>query len=185
MGLQRVLLSDDDRPLDEMLQDPPETADASAELQLDVAPRRDVVEVPSIVDLDGEDRLTLEKLLPDLPTLRSPVSQQEEEVFLSAYHDMPWRPAWVPVLRTAVDIKRREREQDDVRDHHRRALQTEFAEGRVTAVNGRCAPIPVLTTGSFIPRAQALAYLDRCGFAYGDDVADAKAHGNEHSKQPK
>lgn len=185
MGLQRVLLSDDDRTLDEMLRDPPETADASAELPLDVAPRREVVEVPSIVDLDGEDRLTLEKLLPDLPTLRSPVSQQEEEAFLFAYHDMPGRPAWVPVLRTAVDIKRREREQDDVRDHHRRALQTEFAEGRVTAVNGRNAPIPVLTTGSFIPRAQALAYLDRCGFAYGDDVADAKAHGNKHSKQPK
>ncbi|WP_221623318.1 helix-turn-helix transcriptional regulator [Burkholderia ubonensis] len=185
MGLQRVLLSDDDRTLDEMLRDPPETADAGAELPLDVAPRREVVEVPSIVDLDDEDRLAFEKLLQDLPVLRSPLSPQDEEAFLSAYHDIRGRPAWVPVLVTAADIKRRELAQDDVRDHHRRALQTEFAEGKVTAVNGRNAPIPVLTTGSFIPRKQALAYLERCGLAYGDDVADAKAHGRKQSKLPK
>ncbi|MDN8036985.1 helix-turn-helix transcriptional regulator [Burkholderia vietnamiensis] len=185
MGLQRVLLSDDDRTLDEMLRDAAEVADAVAERPLEVAPRREVVEVPSIVDLDDEDRLAFEELLLDYPTLRPLLSSQNEEAFLSAYHDILKRPSWVPVFRTAADIKRREREQDDVRDHHRRALQTEFAEGRVAAVDGRNAPIPVLTTGSFIPRAQALAYLDRCGLAYGDDVTDAKARGNKHTKQLK
>ncbi|WP_236862153.1 plasmid pRiA4b ORF-3 family protein [Burkholderia pseudomallei] len=174
MGLQRVLLSDDDRTLDEMLRDPPEAVDAGAELPLDAAPRREVVEVPWIVDLDDDDRRTLETLLPDLPALRAPVSPEDEEAFLSAYHDTPGRPAWEPVLVTAADIKRCELTHDGIRDHHRRALQTEFAEGRVTAVNGRNGPIPVLTTGSFIPRTQALAYLDRCGLAYGDDVTDGK-----------
>lgn len=185
MGLQRVLLSDDGRTLDEMLQEPAETADVGIELSLDVAPRREVVELPSIVDLDNDDRCALEKLLPDLPALHSPVSPQDEEAFLAAYHDTPVRPAWVPVLVTAAEIKRRERQQDDVRDHHRRALQTEFAEGRVAAVNRGNAPIPVLTTGSFIPRAQALAYLDRCGLAYGDDAAGAKGRSNKQSKQPR
>lgn len=185
MSLQRVLLSDDDRTLDEMLRDAPEAADAVAERPLEVAPRREVVEVPSIVDLDDEDRLAFEELLLDYPALRSLLSPQNEEAFLSAYHNLSKRPAWVPVFRTATDIKRREREQDDVRERHRQALQTEFAEGRVTAVNGRNAPIPVLTTGSFIPRAQALAYLDRCGLAYGDGVTDAKARGNKQTKRPK
>ncbi|WP_366919727.1 AlpA family phage regulatory protein [Burkholderia orbicola] len=185
MGLQRVLLSDDDRTLDEMLRDPPEAVDAGAELPLDAAPRREVVEVPWIVDLDDDDRRTLETLLPDLPALRAPVSPEDEEAFLSAYHDTPGRPAWEPVLVTAADIKRCELTHDGIRDHHRRALQTEFAEGRVTAVNGRNGPIPVLTTGSFIPRTQALAYLDRCGLAYGDDVTDGKACGNKHTKRPK
>ncbi|WP_216861607.1 helix-turn-helix transcriptional regulator [Burkholderia glumae] len=185
MGLQRVLLSDDDRTLGEMLLNAPEAADAVAELPLEVPPRRDVVEVPSIIDLDDEDRLAFEELLQDYPALRSLLSPQNEETFLSAYHDIPRRPSWVPVFQTTNDRNRREREQDDVREHHRQALQTEFAEGRVTAVNGRNAPIPVLTTGSFIPRAQALAYLDRCGLAYGDDATDVKARGNKHSKQPK
>ncbi|WP_334016300.1 helix-turn-helix transcriptional regulator [Burkholderia cepacia] len=185
MGLQRVLLSDDDRTLGEMLLDAPEAADAVAELPLEVPPRRDVVEVPSIIDLDDEDRLAFEEMLQDYPALRSLLSPQNEEAFLSAYHDIPRRPSWVPVFQTTNDRNRREREQDDVREYHRQALQTEFAEGRVTAVNGRNAPIPVLTTGSFIPRAQALAYLDRCGLAYGDDVMDAKARGNKHTKQPK
>ncbi|KWZ42665.1 hypothetical protein WS72_07130 [Burkholderia savannae] len=156
MGLQRVLLSDDDHTLDEMLRDAPEAADAVAERPLEVASRREVVEVPSIVDLDDDDRLAFEELLLDYPMLRSLLSPQNEDAFLSAYRDVPRRPTWVPVFRTAPNIKRREQEQDDVRDHHRRALQTEFAEGGVTAVNGRNAPIPVLTTGSFIPRAQAL-----------------------------
>lgn len=185
MGLQRVLLSDDDRTLDEMLREPPEAPDGDDELPLNVAPRREVVELPSIVDLDDDDRVVLEKLLPDLPTLCSPISPQDEEAFLSAYRDTSGRPAWVPVLVTAADIKRHERQQDDARDHHRRALQTEFAEGRVTAVNSRNAPVPVLTTGSFIPRAQALAYLDRCGLAYGDDAASAKVRRSKQSKQPK
>ncbi|MEV9634019.1 AlpA family phage regulatory protein [Burkholderia pseudomallei] len=185
MGLQRVLLSDDDRTLEEMLRDPPEAVDAGAELPLDTAPRREVVELPWIVDLDDDDRRTLEALLPDLPALRSPVSSEDEEAFLSAYHRTLGRPAWEPVLVTAADIKRRELAQDGIRDHHRRVLQTEFAEGRVSAVNGRNAPIPVLTTGSFIPRTQALAYLDRCGLAYGDDVTDGKARGNKHTKRPK
>ncbi|WP_322041356.1 helix-turn-helix transcriptional regulator [Burkholderia diffusa] len=185
MGLQRVLLSDDDRTLDEMLREPPEALDGDGELPLSVASRREVVELPSIVDLNDDDRVVLEKLLPDLPTLRSPLSPKDEEAFLSAYRDTPGRPGWVPVLVTAADIKRRERQQDDARDHHRRVLQTEFAEGRVTAVNARNAPIPVLTTGSFIPRAQAFAYLDRCGLAYCADVVDAKARGDKKSKQPK
>ncbi|MBR8205737.1 hypothetical protein [Burkholderia vietnamiensis] len=102
MGLQRVLLSDDGRTLDEMLQEPAETADVGIELSLDVAPRREVVELPSIVDLDNDDRCALEKLLPDLPALHSPVSPQDEEAFLAAYHDTPVRPAWVPVLVTAA-----------------------------------------------------------------------------------
>lgn len=185
MGLQRVLLSDDDRTLDEMFREPSGAPDGDDELPLNVAPRREVVELPSIVDLDDDDRGVLDKLLPDLPTLRSPLSPQDEEAFLSAYRDTPGRPAWMPVLVTAADIKRRERQQDDARDHHRRALQTEFAEGRVMAVNSRNAPVPVLTTGSFIPRAQALAYLDRCGLAYGDDPASVKVRRSKQSKQPK
>ncbi len=137
MGLQRVLLSDDNRTLGEMLLNAPEAADVVAELPLEVPPRRDVVEVPSIIDLDDEDRLAFEELLQDYPALRSLLSPQNEETFLSAYHDIPRRPSWVPVFQTTNDRNRREREQDDVREHHRQALQTEFAEGRVTAVNGR------------------------------------------------
>jgi predicted DNA-binding transcriptional regulator AlpA len=185
MGLQRTLLSEDGFTLEEMLRESPETPDAGAELQLDVVPRREVVELPSVLDLDDEDLRVLEALLPHLPALRHPLSPLDEEAFLSAYRDTPGRPAWTPVLVTAADIKRRELEQDGVRDQHRRALQAEFAVGRLTAVNGRNAPVPVLTTGSFIPRMQALAYLDRCGLAYADDAADAKAHGNKQSKQPK
>ncbi|ENG0237351.1 hypothetical protein KTD19_13045 [Burkholderia multivorans] len=128
--------------LTEMLREPPEAPNGDDGLSLNVAPRRAVVELPSIVDLDDGDRVNREKLLPDLPTLCSPLSPQDEEAFLSTYSDTPGRPAWMPVLVTTANIKRRERQQDDTRDHHRRVLQTEFAEGRVTAVNSRNARFP-------------------------------------------
>lgn len=185
MGLQRTLLSHDGFTLDEMLQESPEISDVGAELPLDATPRREVVELPSVVDLDEEDRRVLEALLPHLPALRHPLSVLDEEAFLSAYRNTPGRPSWTPVLLTTADVKRRELERDGIHDRHWRALQVEFAEGRLTAVNGRNAPVQVLTTGSFIPRMQALAYLDRCGLAYADDAADAKAHPNKQSKQPK
>ncbi|WP_010095817.1 hypothetical protein [Burkholderia ubonensis] len=67
MGLQRVLLSDDDFTVDEMLRESPETSDASTELELNVGPRREVVELPSIVDLVDDDRRAPETLLPAVP----------------------------------------------------------------------------------------------------------------------
>lgn len=82
MGLLRVLLSDDDRTLDEMLREPPEAPDGDDELPLNVAPRREVVELQSVVDLDDDDRVVPEKLLPDLPTLRSPLSLQDDEAWI-------------------------------------------------------------------------------------------------------
>lgn len=121
--------------------------------------------------LTDSERRWLEGRLPHLPPLHYPMSGEEVAAFLEAYRRLEQRPAWEPVLLTEVDIGRRKAEQALVLTRQRKALQDEFAAGRVTAVDSRYVPVRALAMGSFIPRDQAVAYLERCGLAHdGNDV---------------
>lgn len=184
-GLQRVLLSDDGRTLDEILLEKPRTLDVGVEeLPLESPAPREVVEWPTTGELDPDDRRLLEGLLPQLPPLRCGMSEADKTAFWSAYYNTPGRPTWAPILMTEADLMQRKRQQDATADLHRKALQIEFADGRLMAVNGRNAPVPMLTTGSFIPRNQAIAYLERCGLTYRGDEVDAGIEDDEQSMQP-
>ncbi|WP_423193154.1 AlpA family phage regulatory protein [Cupriavidus sp. H18C2] len=121
--------------------------------------------------LTDSERLWLEGQLPKLPPLRYPMSDEEVAAFLDAYRRVEKRPAWEPVLLTAADLERRKADQAMALARHRKALQDEFAVGIVTAVDGRYVPVPVLAMGSFIPREQAIAYLERCGLAHDGNCA--------------
>lgn len=121
--------------------------------------------------LTDSERLWLESQLPQLPPLRYPMSDEEMAAFLDAYRRLEKRPAWEPVLLTAADLERRKADQAMALARHRKALHDEFAARRVAAVDSRYIPVLVLAMGSFIPRAQAIAYLERCGLAHdGNDA---------------
>lgn len=113
--------------------------------------------------LSDSDRCWLEGVLPQLPPLRYPISDEEAAAFLTAYRDLKERPEWEPMLMTTAEMERRKDGQTAVLARQREALQAEFKRGSIVAVDSVYVPVPVLTIGSFIPREQAVAYLERCG----------------------
>jgi len=166
---QRVLQSDDDLTLDEQRTD---QLGAAASSQSILPPGNElnyvVVDLTLPYELTEDDRRVMVKLLARLPVLRYPMSEEDAAAFMSAYAKLPNRPAWEPVLITAATIERRKAEQDEVMHAHQKALQDELAHGRLVAVDASHAPVPRLAFGAFIPREQAIAYLDRCGIWHSD-----------------
>ncbi|WP_198139503.1 AlpA family phage regulatory protein [Ralstonia sp. A12] len=168
-GFQSVLLSADGRTLDQMVADQYNGAEpAEPELPLG----KQVVEFLSPYPLDDNDRRVLEALLPQLPPLSYPMSDEAAAAFLDAYRDLSGRPAWEPVLMDAVYIERRRDEQMRVMEQHQRELREEFAAGRFVAVDRRHLRVKALMAGTYILREDAIAYLKERGLTGGDvDVA--------------
>ena len=127
-------------------------------------------------ELSDEDRTLIEKLLPDLPALHFPFTKQAVTKFMSAYSAHPNRPAWKPLLVTAAHIEKLKADQHKAMVLHQKALLEELAFGRLTAVNANHIPAKTLAPGVFIPRKEAIAYLDRCGMSHGDFEFDDALH---------
>lgn len=172
-GFQSVILSPEGRTLDQMVADQHNGVEpAEPELPLG----KQVVEFPSLYPLDDNDRRVLEALLPQLPPLRYPMSDEAAVAFLDAYRDLSGRPAWEPVLMSAVEIERRRDEQMKVREQHQRELREEFAAGRLVAVDRRHLRVKALMAGTYLLREDAIAYLKEHGLTVGegsptDDIA--------------
>ncbi|MGA4244464.1 AlpA family phage regulatory protein [Ralstonia solanacearum] len=128
-------------------------------------------EVSLPYQLTEADRRALSERLPDLPPLQYPISDADKSAFLDAWFRLKNRPTWEPILVTAAYIDRRKNEQPAVLAQHQTALQDEFASGKLDALNAYHAPVRALMAGSFIPRQQAIAYLERRGIAHSDQEA--------------
>lgn len=118
--------------------------------------------------LSDEDRTLIEKLLPDLPALHFPFTEEDVTKFMNAYLAHPNRPAWKPILATAAHVEKLKADQHKAMVLHQKALLEELALGRLTAVNANHIPAKTLAPGVFIPRKEAIAYLGRCGMSHGD-----------------
>ena len=173
---QSVLISADGRTLDQLVSSGQSASAATGELELPLTepeyPCYQVGELSGQFNLTDDDRRTLEKLLPKLPPLRSPMSEDEVAAFMDAYLRLPDHPAWEPVLISATTIENREMEHGAIKRHHQQMLQDELACGRLVAVNHNHIRVATLGAGYFIPRSQAIAYLERYGFAYRDGIPD-------------
>lgn len=189
-ALQSVLLSDDGRMLDQLrLEDQPDAAESSTPfLPLSCDLQHQVVELTLPYKLTNDDRQLMEKLLADLPALHYPMSEDDVATFMDAYFNLPNRPAWEPVLVSATTIERRKVEQDTVRHHHQKALQGELTHGRLAAVNANHVLVAKLAIGNFLPRDQAIVYLDRCGISHRDKAMgrpfDAETQVSEIHQEP-
>lgn len=115
-----------------------------------------------------EDRTLIEKLLPDLPALHFPFTEQDATKFMNAYSAHPNRPAWKPLLVTAAHVEKLKVEQHKTMILHQKVLLEELALGRLTAVNANHIPAKTLAPGVFIPRKEAISYLNRCGISHDD-----------------
>jgi predicted DNA-binding transcriptional regulator AlpA len=175
-GLQSVLLADDGRTLDQLTRTVPDSAlPAGSWLALDQTSHRDVVELSLPYELGDADRRTLESILPQLPALAYPISDTDEAAFFEAYFKLRDRPAWKPDLATASWMDRRKRDYMKALEGHQKAVREEHAHGRIRAINAAHVPVAVLTGGSFIPRLQAIAYLEGCGYVIDDGSERAGA----------
>lgn len=168
-ALQSVLISEDGRTLDQLAVDSgPLAASETPGLDLAGPTRVQVVELPMTHELTDDDRRALVELLPKLPKLRYPISDEAAAAFMEAYRSLRDRPAWEPILITTRTIEQRKYRQDAAMQHHRQALQEEFANGRLVSVDSSHVPTVALAAGSYIPREQAIAYLARVGLSYCD-----------------
>ncbi|KGV08976.1 hypothetical protein [Burkholderia pseudomallei] len=168
---QSVLVSNDGRTLNELVSSDQAVVNEPAvgELPFHEPSPPQIGELTLPYELTDADREAFAKVLVDIKRpLRYPMSDEERAEFMEAYCKLPNRPMWMPALVTEETINRRKSEHDAVLLRHQRALLQEFEAGRLTPVNAYHAPVASLMAGTFIPRAQAVAYLERHGFAYQD-----------------
>ncbi|RBB36771.1 hypothetical protein DPV79_24245 [Burkholderia reimsis] len=173
---QSVLVSNDGRTLNELLSSDQAVVNepAVSELPFHEPSPPQIGELTLPYELSDADREAFAKVLVDIKRpLRYPMSDEERAEFMEAYCKLPNRPMWMPALVTEETINRRKSDHDAVLLRHQRALLQEFEAGRLTPVNAYHAPVATLMAGTFIPREQAIAYLERHGFEYGDDAPDA------------
>ncbi|BBA42659.1 MULTISPECIES: helix-turn-helix transcriptional regulator [Burkholderia] len=134
--------------------------------------------------LTEDDRRALSRLLPGLPSLRYPNSDEDKAAFLDAWLGLKERPSWEPILMTAADMERYKFEQSEIQVRHQLALRDEFARGQLSVVDARYAPVVALAPGSFILRESAVAYLSRCGLVPDDGDVNVDAGCNNQSPEP-
>jgi hypothetical protein len=128
---------------------------------------KQVVELSVPYPLDDSDRRVLEALLPQLPPLSYPMSDEVAAAFLEAYRDLPGRPAWEPVLMTAANIEQHRDEQMRVMEQHQRELREAFAAGSLAAVDRHHVCVKALMAGTYLLREDAIAYLKERGLTAG------------------
>lgn len=165
-GLQNVLISDDGRTLDGLL--PRDGEPASTLFEKESA---EVVEHFVEAALTDHDRRELAALLPLLPALRYPVSDEAACSFLDAYCSLSARPEWAPVLITEADVEARRAKQRQTLIDHQKALQEDCSRGLVVAIDERHMHVPVLKVGCLISREDAIGYLKRHRLPYVDGAA--------------
>jgi hypothetical protein len=122
--------------------------------------------------LKDEDRRLMGKLLRALPTLHYPLSEKDVAEFKEAYSALPNRPTWEPLLITTAHVEKLKEEQYKVVCRHQKALLEELALGRLVAVTADHVRVTTFIPGVFIPKKEAIAYLDRWGISYVDSEFD-------------
>ncbi|WEY37774.1 AlpA family phage regulatory protein [Paraburkholderia sp. SUR17] len=165
-GLQNVLVSDDGRTLDGLL-----PRDGEPAPTLFGKEPAEVVEHFVEASLTDHDRRELAALLPRLPVLRYPVSDEAACSFLDAYCSLSARPEWAPVLITVADVEARRAKQRQTLTDHQRALQADCSRGLMVAIDERHMHVPVLKVGCLISREDAIGYLKRHRLPYEEGVA--------------
>jgi hypothetical protein len=177
---QRDLLQHDRVDADARLSLP--TAMERANDQLDQAPgavERQIwkltVEHQFPKELTSSDRKRLRKVLPGLPPLRYPMSDDFREMFMQAFRVKACDWLWEPILLTDRYIQLQRQRQEHVFTEQLLVLGNEFSWEHVIIVDQ--AHIPVSTFNVhlgrghyFLSRQSAIQYLEQHGFGYGDIV---------------
>jgi len=125
--------------------------------------------------LTNDDRAYLARVLPRLPVLQIPYSDDVVETFLREFRALPDRPSWDPVLLTESRYLQEQariiEERWALSSQHLQVLQQWLDSGRIRAFRGSHVPVNELLVGTLIPRRDVLAYLDYCELPYSGKKA--------------
>ncbi len=170
---QGILFSSDGRTLDQRLESNGNGVDESHSQVLLCDPVNvAVTEFELPFDLSEDDRSALEEVLPKLPMLRYPMSEEERGAFMTAYCELKDHPPWVPILVTSATLVQRKEHQDEVMRKHQHALRKAFQLEKLNAVDRSYVRVMELSMDCYFPRDQAIAYLRWNGMDYSDQEAD-------------
>ena len=115
------------------------------------------------VGLNDKDRADFMPLLADLPDLHGDMTDFEIDTFLYCYSILPNRLAWLPRLMRRVDPYDLFSLKSDCWANHRKELQNRLNEGKIQAFDDGHFSVKQIGIGVYIPRAQAIEYLNECG----------------------
>ena len=115
------------------------------------------------VGLTDKDKTDFMPLLADLPDLHGNMTDFEIDSFLYLYSILPNRLAWLPRLMRRVDPFDLFSLKSDCWANHRKELQIRLNEGKIQAFDAGHLSVKQIGIGVYIPRAQAIEYLNECG----------------------
>lgn len=120
--------------------------------------------------ITDEDRSKLEPLLIDLPPLHGKMYDLEIATFLYLYETLPNRLPWTPIINDEAHILKTKYEQEKIQDIHREKLQQRLQGCRIQAFDLLHCPAKHIGPNVFIPRMQAIEYLNECGIKIRQNV---------------
>lgn len=126
------------------------------------------IKVPHL--LDDVDRQEFAKILPKLPSVRYPMSEEATAIFMEAYMNLPGRPIWRPHFVTAEMIFDRELRNKKIRSDHIEAMRNDHRAGWLVPVNANHVPLEAVELGAHLTRSDALAYLNRRGLPHDEEA---------------
>jgi len=172
VAYQSELVSDDGRPLDQLINSEAQSIPVAAgQLSFGGGAPVPIHRFAYPCKLTDADRSELQKVLPQLPPLRYPMSDEERDAFMEAYCNLSNKPMWLPTLVTDETVNRLKSEQHEVLMRHQRALQKAHEVGQIASVSARHEPLAGMMAGTYIPREQAIAYLGRHGLDFAEPAA--------------
>ncbi|WP_233425630.1 helix-turn-helix transcriptional regulator [Paraburkholderia kururiensis] len=126
--------------------------------------------------LTDKDRVSLERILPDLPPLRYPLSDRSREVFTQAFREKARDWLWEPILVTDAYVGLQRERQEQTVKYHLATLADECSLGAIVILDwgrtrlSRLAPV----SEAYLSRKAAIDYLYRHGLGYRKAKASAR-----------
>lgn len=126
--------------------------------------------------LTGRDRESLERILPELPPLRYPLSDRSREVFTQAFREKARDWLWEPILVTDAYVDWQQQRQEQTVKYHLATLADECSSGAIIILDwghtrlSRLAPV----SDAYLSRKAAIGYLYRHGLGYRKAKASAR-----------
>lgn len=171
VAYQSELMSDDGRPLDQLITSEVQPVPSDLDqLSLGAGSPVPIHRFSYPFKLTDTDRNELLNVLPQLPPLRYPMSDDERDAFMDAYCNLPNKPMWLPTLVTDETVNRLKGVQHEVLMRHQRALREAHKVGQIASVSARHEPLAGMMAGTYIPIDQAIQYLVQHGLVCGDVV---------------
>jgi hypothetical protein len=121
------------------------------------------LEVPYSTPISENKRVSLEKLLHELPPLEYPIGELVKEKFLEAYRNHPKRLEKEPTFITQAGMDDQKTNQNRIKNEHAANIREMKKQREIELLNADLLPVKEVSFDTYISRAAALDYLKKLG----------------------